>query len=268
MKKRLFCLLVIPITFFFFASCSDHGGMLKSKTFVLVHGAWQGPYVWTYVKDQLEKSGQHVVVVQLPAHGDDSTSPAKVSIDLYRDKVVEAIKGIKGKVVLVGHSMGGVVVSEVAEEIPDQIEKLVYVAAFVPANGQSIMELAFQDKQSSLAASLVPSADQLTLDVKKENIVSIFCQDASEQLKQLVLAKFRVEPAIPFVNQASLTNANFGKVDKYYIHTLQDSAIGIDLQNKMASAANITKTYALNTGHSPFLSKPDELTAILLKIIQ
>lgn len=81
-----------------------------------------------------------------------------------------------------------------------------------------------------------------------------------------MLANFRVEPAIPFGNPITLTDANFGKVDKYYIHTLQDHAIGIDLQNRIADAAHITKVFSLNTGHSPFLIQPDEVTKILFSI--
>lgn len=77
------------------------------------------------VKAQLEKGGQKVVVVELPAHGDDFTSPASVSIDVYRDKVISAILSTKEKVILVGHSLGGVVVSAVAEKIPNKIKKLV-----------------------------------------------------------------------------------------------------------------------------------------------
>ena len=79
---------------------------------------------------------------------------------------------------------------------------------------------------------------------------------------------YRVEPAIPFTNKVTLTDANFGSVDKYYIHTLQDHAIGIDNQNKMADAAHITKIYSVNTGHSPFLTQPTEVTKLLLTIGQ
>lgn len=265
MKKTLISASLI-ITLFLVASCSHDHQPQPQSTFVLVHGAWQGPYVWSYVKDKLEKNGQRVIVVELPAHGDDTTSPATVSIDVYRDKVIEAISHLQEPVVLVGHSMGGVVVSAVAEKIPGQIKKLVYIGAFLPANRQSLLDLASQDTQSQLGASLIPSADHLTLDIKHENIVSIFCQDATPDVQKLVLDKFRVEPAIPFADKAILTDHNFGSVDKYYIHTLQDHAVGIDLQNKMAAAAHITNIYSLNTGHSPFLSKPDDVANLLLEI--
>ncbi|MEO7984674.1 MAG: alpha/beta hydrolase, partial [Bacteroidota bacterium] len=169
---------------------------------------------------------------------------------------------------LVGHSLGGVVVTAVAEQMPDKIKKLVYIGAFLPANGQSLIDLAGQDAQSLLGPSLIPSADQLTLDVAHDKITNIFCQDGNAPVKQMVLDNFRVEPAIPFTNKVMLTDANFGKVDKYYIHTLMDNAIGIDLQNKMADAAHITKIFSVNTGHSPFLTQPDEVSKILITIGQ
>jgi len=268
MKKLMISLMLVTFVAFCMAGCSKSGQPAAAKTFVLVHGAWQAPYVWNIVKSQLEARGQNVIVVELPAHGNDTTSPIAVSIDVYRDKVIAAIQSVKGKVILVGHSMGGVVITAVAEKIPSKIEKLVYIGAFLPANGQSLMDLAMTDAQSILGPNLIPSKDQLTLDVNHDKIIDIFCQDASVDVQKEVLAKFRVEPAIPFGNKVTLTDANFGSVMKYYIHTAQDHAVGIDLQNRMVTAAHITKTYSLDTGHSPFLSKPDQVTALLLTIIK
>jgi|SRR6185437_7400325 len=265
MKKKIMHWLLLGVAITFFAGCSKKN-ILPANTVVLVHGAWQAPYVWNTVKAELEKAGQKVTVVELPAHGNDFTSPAAVSIDVYRDKVISAIESTHEKVILVGHSLGGVVVSAVAEKIPGKIKKLVYLAGFLPANGQSLLDLANQDAQSLLGPALIPTKDQLLLDVKPDAITSIFCQDGSDEVKKLVLDNYRAEPAIPFTNPVTLTDANFGSVNKYYIHTLQDHAIGIDLQNKMANSAHITKTFSVNTGHSPFLTQPDEVTKLLLQI--
>ncbi|MBS1598338.1 MAG: alpha/beta fold hydrolase [Bacteroidetes bacterium] len=269
MKKTVLIKLMTILSVVSLAGCNQRNNFpIKSKTFVLVHGAWQAPYVWNTVRTELENAGQHVVLVELPAHGDDTTSPALVSIDVYRDKVIDAINKINGKVVLVGHSMGGVVVSEVAEAIPGKIEKLIFIGAFVPANGQSLLQLAGADQQSLLGPALVPSKDQLLLDVMKDSIINIFCQDGSSATQQLLLDNYRAEPAIPFTNPAVLTSGNFGSVNKYYIFTLLDHAIGINNQHAMAQAANIMQTYSVNTGHSPFLSKPDDVTKLLLQITQ
>jgi pimeloyl-ACP methyl ester carboxylesterase len=266
MKTKRFFLWLSTALLLMLAACSHDDAPSAAKTFVLVHGAWQAPYAWQFVKDQLERKGQRVVVVELPGHGADKTAPATLSMDVYRDKVIAAIQAIQGKVVLVGHSMGGVVVTAVAEKIPDRIAQLVYIGAFLPANGQSLLALAATDSTSLLGAALVPSADQLTLDIKPESIVPIFIQDGSDAVKQLVIENYRSEPAIPFTNPVSVTEANFGKVAKYYLYTAQDHAVGLSLQKRMVAAAGIKNTFTLNSSHCPFLSMPNQVTTLLLDI--
>ncbi|WP_374950128.1 alpha/beta fold hydrolase [Mucilaginibacter sp.] len=267
-KKLIAAAFAVLAALGVFASCSKDNHFKTVKTYVLVHGAWQGAWVWQDVKLRLENAGQKVVVVELPAHGDDQTAAGAVNLNIYRDKVVAAIRALSGNVILVGHSMGGMVITAVAEAIPDRIEKLVYIGAFLPSDGQSLGALAATDAQSLLGPNLVSSADQLTLDIKRDQVTNIFCQDGSDPVKALVVSKFRVEPAIPFGDKVTLTASNFGKVDKYYIHTLLDHAVGIDLQYRMVKAAGITKTYSLGSGHCPFLSMPDKLTATLLDILK
>ncbi|SDM46887.1 Pimeloyl-ACP methyl ester carboxylesterase [Catalinimonas alkaloidigena] len=235
-------------------------------TFVLVHGAWQAPYAWQFVEAQLNELGQKVVVVQLPAHGDDPTPPAETSMELYKKTVVSAIKKIPGKVILVGHSMGGAVVTAVAEQIPHKIDKLVYVGAFVPGNGQTLFELAAYNTESLLGPALEPSEDFLTFGIKSDQIVPIFIQDGSPALQQLVLDQYQPEPAPPFDDPIAVTDRNWGKVDKYFIHTLQDNNLGPDFQEMMFTAAGITRIYPIESGHCPFLSRPTETTTILLNI--
>ncbi|HTE24980.1 alpha/beta fold hydrolase [Flavitalea sp.] len=268
MKKIISKTLLILLTVFSFASCRHEGVYYPdiSKTFVLVHGSWQAPWVWNKVESQLIKAGQKVIVIELPAHGDDSTLPINTSLDIYRDKVIAAVNNTKGKVILVGHSLGGMITSEVAEKIPAKIERLVYIGAYIPANGQSLLDLANTDKQSLLGPALVPSADKLTLDVQKDVLISIFCEDAPENVKKEMLERYRAEPVIPFTNKAVVTDQNFGRIQKFYLHTLQDHAVGLDLQKQMAEAAHVIKTFSLNTSHSPFLSQPDEVVKILLTI--
>ena len=269
MKKLIMSLLVIITLTVVLSACSkddDDQPGVAPVTYVLVHGAWQAPYVWDNVKATLEKNGDHAVVVELPAHGSDQTAPQTLSIDVYRDKVIESLNKIDGKVILVGHSLGGMIISAVAEKVPAKIRKLVYIGAYLPANGQSLLDLANTDADALLGPSLRPSADQLTLDVVHENITNIFIQDGTEAIKALVLKNFRAEPAIPFTNKAALTTANYGSVEKVYIKTLQDHVISPSLQGRMISAAGIQTTYQLNTSHSPFLSKPDSVSILLSKI--
>jgi pimeloyl-ACP methyl ester carboxylesterase len=266
MQKLIFPLLLAVVSAAALSCAKSHTGTVTPKTFVIVPGAWSGPYAWDSVKASLEKSGNKVVVVQLPGHGSDSTSPQSVTLDVYRDKVVSILDSIGGRVILVGHSLGGAIISEVAEAVPSKIDKLVYVAGFVPLTGQSVLALASTDTTSILGAHLVPSADNLTLGVVYDQIVNSFIQDGTEEAQNLVLANYKAEPAIPLTNKVTLTAANYGSVTKVYIKTLMDHAITPTLQSRMLAATpGFSAVYQLNTGHSPFLVKPDSVALLLLK---
>ncbi|MCF0039724.1 alpha/beta fold hydrolase [Dyadobacter fanqingshengii] len=270
MKKTVLSLLSAAFAVSAIASCStdDDNVIANPNTYVLVHGAWQAPYVWDAVKSDLTSKGNKVVVVELPAHGADKTPAHQVSLDVYSDKVIEAISKVNGKVILVGHSMGGMVVTSVAEKIPQKISRLVYIGAFVPTSGQSLGELSMGDPDSKLGPQLSQSDDKLTLDVKRDQLTYLFINDGSQGAKDQVLANYRAEPAIPFGNKVTLTNANFGSVEKVYIKTLQDIVITPGFQDKMIAAAGIKKVYQVNTSHSPFLAQPRAVSDLLLQIGQ
>ena len=238
----------------------------QSKLFVLVHGAWAAPFAWKMISENLSKDGNRVLAVQLPGHGSDNTDPRLLHMDSYIKSVSDSIKEIGEKVILVGHSLAGMIVSGVAEQIPELIEKLVFVAAYVPQSGQSAYSISLLDKQSLLGASLLVSEDQSEFGIKKEDILNIFCQDGSEDVQKLILSNYKAEPAAPFADPVVLSEEKFGKVAKYYVETLQDHGIGNDLQKEMIAVAKIKNVYELNTGHTPLLSKPQELSSILQEI--
>lgn len=274
MKKLILTLLSIATVAIMFSSCSKKNDEVKpvTKNYVLVHGAWQAPYVWDAVKTKLISEGNNVTVVELPGHGSDMTDPSTLTINTYRDKVLDAISKINGKVILVGHSLGGIIISAVAEQNPSKIEKLVYLAAYLPTSGQSLFGIAKTDPGSQLGitGNLIMNNGGLTVDVKQDQIVNIFIPDGSAQVQSLVLQNYRSEPGIPLQTPVILTSANFGSVEKVYIKTLQDRVVSPGLQNRMIASAmgGVKAVYQLNTSHSAFLAKPDSVAILLTKIGQ
>ena len=266
MKKTISSLLSAALAVSTFASSAKNNESPHPQTYVLVHGAWQAPYAWDAVRNNLIKEGNKVIVVELPGHGSDKTAPQHLSLDVYRDKVIEAISKAESKVILVGHSMGGMVVTSVAEKVPSKISKLVYIGAFLPSSGQALTDLAFSDPDSKLGPLLIPSADQLTLDIKRDSLVYLFINDGSEADKDRVLNNYRAEPAIPFTNKVALTSEGFGAVEKVYIKTLQDIVISPGLQDRMIAGAGIKTVYEVSSSHSPFLSQPQAVSDLLLEI--
>jgi len=269
MKKIILMLFCTAAAAWMFSSCSKNDDKHQPKNYVLVHGAWEGPFAWDSVKASLMKGGDNVTVVELPGHGGDQTDISKITLNLYRDKVVGAMTNISGKVILVGHSLGGMIISAVAEQNPTKVEKLVYLAAYLPTSGQSLFGIATTDADSHLTlATLKFSADMSTVDIDSAHIIDVFIQDGSAQQQNLVLNNYRTEPTQPLTDTVTLTSANFGSVAKAYIKTLQDHTISPALQNRLINTAAVKEVYQLNAGHCAAITKPDSVAILLTKIAQ
>jgi len=262
--------LLISMSVFAFSSCNskDDPQSSKSGTFVLVHGAFQAAYSWNQVKDALQKRGYKVVTVELPGHGEDTTDPAGITMDSYRDKVVAAIRAQQGKVILVGHSMGGMVISAAAEVAPEKISQLIYVGAFIPKSGQSLSDIASGDQESHLGPLLAPDSPVTIAISDRSKITEVFCADATETIKQELLAKYRPDPLIPFAGPVTLTAPRFGITAKSYIRTTHDLAVGLKLQDQMIRDAGITDVHDIASSHCPHLSRAAELTDLLISTIK
>ncbi len=235
-------------------------------TFVLVHGAWADESTWGFVRNSLAQKA-NVVVVNLPAHGIDLKPANTVALKDYVKTVTDAVNAQPGKVTLVGHSMAGVVVSQVAENIPTKINKIVYVSAYIPRNGEDMLTLANQDKGSKVGAALEFSADHSAASIKKEVIVPAVCADCPDFMKEALVKYHKAEPAKPLGEIVVLTAAKFGSVPKYYIHSTNDAAVGYDLQKMMVkNNGTIKQTFEMETSHLPFVVQPAKFVEILTSI--
>ena len=123
--------------------------------FVLIHGAWHGAWCWYKLAAVLRAAGHMVTCPDLPGHGVDRTPTADVTLASYVGRVVEVLDAALEPVVLLGHSMGGAVVTQAAEERPDRVRHLVYLAAFAPGDGQSVFQVARADPDDRMGARMV-----------------------------------------------------------------------------------------------------------------
>ena len=130
------------------------------STFVLVHGACHGGWCWYKIVPLLERQGHTVVASDLPSHGRDKIPPSEVSLKTYVDSVCKTIDSQREPVVLVGHSMGGGIITQVAEYRADKIQTLVYVTAVLLKNGEAMFQLIQQDRESFLLPNVEISADK------------------------------------------------------------------------------------------------------------
>ncbi|OGO50967.1 MAG: hypothetical protein A2148_03010 [Chloroflexi bacterium RBG_16_68_14] len=236
------------------------------STYILVHGAWHGGWCWYKVVPLLEKAGHTVLAPDLPGLGKDKTPVSEVSLALWAEHVCRLLDAQPEPAVLVGHSRGGIVLSEVAERRPDKVKTLVYLSAFLLRSGESLLQVAGKDATSLVVPNLVVADDQSSCMVREEALRDAFygdCPDEDVTLAKLCLAP---EPMAPLATPVSVTEENFGRVPRAYIECLQDRAVPLALQRRMYTDLPCQKVISMDTSHSPFFSAPQALVDHLLAL--
>src|SRR3954471_5673312 len=133
----------------------SHVSIDAMSTFILVHVSLHGALCWHKIVPRLEKQGHTVIAPDLPSLGRDRTPVNRVSLATWRRHVCEIVDSVPGPVVLVGHSRGGIVVSEVAEHRPERIQTLVYLCAFLLRDGEFLAQVATSDPESLIPPSVI-----------------------------------------------------------------------------------------------------------------
>lgn len=236
----------------------------KKETYVMVHSAWLGAWSFGYVKEALEKKGHKVVVFDLPAHGEDKTAPKDVTMDSYVKATQKVIDAQDCKVILVGHSFGGMVISQVAEIRSDKIKKLVYLTAMLVPNGISFLDAVASVKTSVALNNLVFSEDKSYVTVKQNKLHEAFGADIPLETFNKTIPLLSAEPTAPLGTKLNITDSKFGSIPRYYIQTLNDHGIPTPVQEAMFTGMGIDKLYTINnSSHLPIFSHPQLIADIL-----
>ena len=236
------------------------------STYVLIHGAWHGAWCWDKVASLLAKEGHTVVAPNLPGHGDDKTPISKITLRAYADCVCEVINIQSEPVILVGHSLGGIVITQAAEICPDNIQKLVFLTAFLLKNGETILQYAQEDTEALVLSHRVISEDKSYTKIKDEAIKQIFYADCSDEDVERARSLLSPQATAPSMTPVNTTKENFGRIPRIYIECLQDKAISPSIQRRMYTNLSCEKVVSMDTSHSPFFSAPEELVGHLLSL--
>jgi pimeloyl-ACP methyl ester carboxylesterase len=237
----------------------------KYPTYVLVHGAWADESAWGFVRNELAKNA-NVIVVNLPAHGADNTYGVGIGLNDYVKTVTEAINKQSGKVILVGHSMAGQVISQVAENMPNKIDKLIYVAAYLPKNGENVSGITNKFLNNKPIEVFEFNKDYSLVSIKKDAIANVVCADCPDYMKDVLVKYHRAEPTKGLNDNVKLS-AKFATVPKYYISTKNDYAVPYALQQQMIKDnGTIKKVFEMTTSHLPFVVNPAGFIEIIRSI--
>lgn len=220
--------------------------------FLLIHGSCHGAWCWREVIAALAALGHEAKAIDLPAHGADPTPAAAATLDLYAEAILAAIDE---PVTLVGHSAGGYPITLAAERAPEKITRLVYLCAYVPAPGLSMIEMRRAGPSQPLAGAVHADPDGISYRIDPEKARATFFHDCSEAARADTMPRLCPEPIAP-QSTALPPLHHWPKVEKHYIRCVDDHAIPPDYQTTMSAGFPAAHVSALPTGHSPFLSAP------------
>jgi pimeloyl-ACP methyl ester carboxylesterase len=236
--------------------------------FVLVHGAFGGAWCWEPVIGPLEAAGHTVEALDLPGGGEDRTPVAEVTLASCAERVCAVLARRPGPAVLAGYSMGGVVVTQAAGNCPERVASLVFVTAFMPANGQSLLDLTRlpEGKDDMIQANLVIEGDPPVAVLSPEaTAVAVYNECTTEQTAWAV-ARHRPQPLGPFTDPVQIDDAVLAAIPRSYVLTTRDQSIPPALQRRMIREHPCQNVFELDADHAPCLSATDELVAALLEV--
>ncbi|GAA0374779.1 alpha/beta hydrolase [Microbispora corallina] len=218
-------------------------------TVMLVHGAWHQPSSWARLEAELHALGYGTHTPGLPSAGEHPTA------GMHDDAAVLAaeLASIAGPVVLLGHSYGGIPITEAAAGASN-VERLIYLAAYMPDKGQSMYAIhGLPDPEET--SGLFP--------LSNEPRVSLYGDLPDGEAEQAV-SKLVNQTIRSFAEKVDV--AAWRSIPSTYIITEQDKAIPLALQEQMAAQA--AEIHRLPGGHSPFLSQPRRLATLIDEIVR
>ncbi|MBA4056547.1 MAG: hypothetical protein C0490_17665 [Marivirga sp.] len=251
-QLSLFALLTSGITFAALGTVVAQTIAKGIKNVVLVHGAFADGSSWSKVVEQLQAKGYNVIAVQNPltSFGDDVAATKR------------AIAQMDGPVLLVGHSYGGMVISEAGKD--PKVAGLLYVAALVPEEGQNV-----NDVNAAMPLTGVGPEFQLSpegfLSLTPKGINEFFAQDASPEQRKVIHAT-QVNWAAS-ATQEKVYSPAWSTKPSWYMVAKKDGMINPDLQRYKGKLIKAT-TIELESGHVPMVTEPKKVGSFIIEAAQ
>ena len=231
--------------------------------FVLVHGAFVGRWIWSPLAERLEELGHTAETPDLPGSGDDPTPVEEVTLDAYTERICDLLDGSDEPSILVANSMGGIVISQAAARRPEKVKRLVYVAAFLPGDGQSLVDLTRlpEGADDLVQATVVVSGDP-PVGTLPESTCQASNEDCSREVMDWAVRRTDSQAFAPLIQPVSL-GREFERLPRSYVICTGDRIVPPALQRRMVRDAKVADVVELDSGHHPQLSRTEELAELL-----
>lgn len=248
----------------------------RVRDIVLIHGAWQGSWAFDAWRPFLDAAGWRVHGIDLPGNGH---APAGIqrpaTLAGYTEHVCDVLAALDRPAVVLGHSGGGIVASQVAQALPDRVAALVYLAGMMLPSGLSYADLIAQasaDDPGWIYRGIAPhlrwSADGSVSAVDPDGALEIFLHDCPPDAARAAAALLTPQPESGRAIVNELSAQRFGRVPRVYVACRNDRSVPWALQQRMQRLQPPRASIALDCGHVPQLACPDVLTQAMLPALQ
>lgn len=234
--------------------------------FLLIHGGFHGAWCWYKVVAELEKRGHRSQAIDLPGQGSDRTPIAEITLNSTAERVVAALVAMSEDTIVVRHSSGGMVISAAAEMAPSRIKKLIYLSAFLPRDGESLLAiLAIEElkQRTAVSENIIIDDHHITGMIKLERVHDLFYHDCTQADIEYAKRRLRPQALAARATPVSLSAERFGSVKRGYIECTEDRALAIEIQRHLIAKSPPIDVRTLPSSHSPFFSMPDKLADTL-----
>jgi pimeloyl-ACP methyl ester carboxylesterase len=238
------------------------------KEFVLVHGASHGAWCWDDVAARITRAGHRVVTLDLPGHGRRAAEARQASVLAYGRAVADVMarEGVS-RGILVGHSMGGIVIPKATELARERVAHLVFLAAVVLPSGGSLERVHLPPASRALMRGLAAGRGDGTFLYPAETAWARWMGDLPRPHPAVsrALALLTPQPLRPFVEPVDLSRFYTLSVPRTYVRCLGDLAVPPARAAGYAARLGV-EPVDMKTAHNPMLSAPEALARLLEKI--
>jgi pimeloyl-ACP methyl ester carboxylesterase len=235
---------------------------VSKAALLLVHGGWGGAWVWEPMAAALSARGLTWRAIDCVGYGSKKRYGWTVSADAIADDIATESRQLSGRVLLVGHSSGGMAISRAADKAPELFAGLIYLCAFLPRSGDRLRSLLAEneglDFESLIKSKVLRGA--ITLD--RSRVRDYFFHDCTQQDFEHAIHRIGDEP-IRLGNAATELGSGFERLPKHYIECTEDRVLSPMFQEWMISRQPVESHLKIPTGHMPMYADPEKLADLL-----